>query len=87
MGFPTLTANEGNLVVIYTTKAGGRKSIHGAYLIKEGERNAWVPAAWTAQGYFWGPEKPSGLDITKALSEKTIQQEKDKSEQQAAKEV
>lgn len=74
MGLPTVTANDGNLVVIYTYKSGGKKPIHGAYLIKTGDINDWVPASWTESGFFIDPAMPSGMDITKALNEKQLQE-------------
>lgn len=70
MAFPTLRTNSGNLCLIYTKQAGGLYPIHGAYLIKNGENNEWLPCFWTAEGYRISQIKPSGLDITKALHEK-----------------
>ena len=77
MGLPTFTANDGNLVVIYTYKSGGKKPIHGAYLIKTGDINDWVPASWTEDGFFIDSSIPSGMDITKALHEKKLSEARD----------
>lgn len=66
MAFPTIKANKGNLCIIYTTKAGGNYPIHGAYLIKNGDENVWVPTFWGIDGKH-SHKTGSGLDITNEL--------------------
>ena len=63
MGFPSLKTNNGHLVVIYTTNAGGLYEIHGAYWALD----EWVLACWTRDGFKIGFRNPSGLDITKEI--------------------
>lgn len=64
MAFPAIKSNAGTPCVIYTTGAGGKYPIHGAYNSGEAE---WIATAWTIDGeHFSG--RSSGIDITKAVA-------------------
>lgn len=63
MGFPTIKAKAGSLVIIYTTDAGGVYPIHGAYLSRSSDANVWIPCAWTIEGYHLSKSRPTDLDI------------------------
>lgn len=81
MGFPTVKAVSGDLVVIYTTNGGGTHPIHGAYL---GPNTEWIPGVWTRTGYRYKVSNPHPLDITLEIASLGI---KEKQEEKTTEEV
>jgi hypothetical protein len=62
--FPLIKSDAGTACVIYSTRAGGKYPVHGAY---NSGSNEWIATAWTSNGeHFQG--RSSGLDITKAVA-------------------
>ena len=69
--FPEIETDGGFQTVIYTTKAGLKRPIHGA--IWFGDNYEWVPCSWTEQGYRISEGNQCDLNITKAVADGQIQ--------------
>ena len=76
MGFPSIKSDGGVLCIIYSFSGGGKRPIHGAYYA--GEEQGWVPLSWFTDGTYVSANSGirSGLDITKAILDIRLGQEK-----------
>jgi len=68
--FPEIVSDGGHRVIIYSTNAGGKQPIHGAWFAEFA--GGWLILGWFPDGKRTHFPQPSALDITEAIREKKL---------------